>query len=245
MAENVQAFNGGAGFPSTRWSVVLAAGDAESPQCTEALEKLCRAYWRPLYSFVLRQGRDACQAQDLTQEFFAHLLARNPLAHLSPDKGRFRSFLLAAVKHFLADEFDRAHTLKRGGGQSLVPLDELAEEPDLLPATDNASPEHAFDRQWALTVLDRAVAVLRNEFATAGKADHFEHLSDFLSREGSGAEYDAVGEALQMKGGAVAVAVHRMRRDYRRLVRQEIAHTVSNPWEIDEEMRYLLELVTM
>ena len=245
MAENEQGLNTGIEFPATRWSVVLAAGDADSPRCTQALEELCRAYWRPLYGFILRQGRDATQAQDLTQEFFTHLLAKNPLASLSPDKGRFRSFLLAAVKHFLADDFDRAHTLKRGGGQSFVPLDDAAENRDWLPASNNANPDHAFDRQWALAVLDRALAALRNEFVTAGKADHFQYLSDFLSREGSGAEYDAIGEALHMKAGAIAVAVHRMRLSYRRLVRQEVAHTVSNPWEIDEEMRYLLELVTI
>lgn len=244
MADNEKAISGGTGFPATRWSVVLAAGDADSPRYTQAMEELCRAYWRPLHCFILRQGREACQAQDLTQEFFAHLLARNPLGSLSPEKGRFRSFLLAAAKHFLADDRDRAHTLKRGRGQSLVPLDDVAEDRDWLPASNNANPDHAFDRQWALTVLDRAFAALRHEFVTAGKASHFERLSDFLSREGTGAEYDALGEPLQMKAGAIAVAVHRMRLSYRRLVRQEIAHTVSTPWEIDEEMRYLLELVT-
>jgi RNA polymerase sigma-70 factor (ECF subfamily) len=245
MAENEQGLSSGTGFPATRWSVVLAAGDAESPRCTQALEELCRAYWRPLYAFILRQGRDTSHAQDLTQEFFAHLLARNPLASLSPGKGRFRSFLLAAVKHFLADDFDRVHTLKRGGGHSFVSLDDVADDRDLVATGTNATPDHAFDRQWALTVLDRAFAALRRESADAGKAEHFKRLSDFLSREGSGAEYDVIGEALRMKAGAVAVAVHRMRLSYRRLVREEIAHTVSSPWEIDEEMRYLLELVTM
>jgi DNA-directed RNA polymerase specialized sigma24 family protein len=234
----------GPGFPVTRWSVVLAASGADSPRRLKALEELCSAYWRPLYCFIRAGGHSPPEAEDLTQGFFAHLLTRNALANLSPDKGLFRSYLLANLKHFLADARDRANALKRGRGQALISLDNLFDELE-SPVPDPAlNPEQGFDRHWAMTVLNRAFRALGEEYATSGKSALFKRLSVFLSREGTGAEYDQLGAKLEMSGGAVAVSVHRMRQSYRALVRREVAHTVANPWEIDGEMRYLLQLVT-
>ena len=228
-------------FATTHWTVVLEAGRSDSPQAAAALETLCRAYWYPLYSFVRRQVRDPQTAQDLTQEFFARLLAKDSLAGVDRRKGRFRSFLLAALKHFLADEWDRWRRLKRGGGQPLLSLDETTAEGRyrLEPAHD-LTPERQYDRRYALTVLDRVLARLEEEFAAAGKRPLFEALQGSLVGDENVAPYTETGKRLHMSEAAVKVAAHRLRQRYRELLRAEIADTVASPAEIEDELRQLL-----
>ena len=231
-------------FAATHWSVVLAASQASAQQRAAALETLCRTYWEPLYAYIRRLGYQAPDAQDLTQGFFAHLLSRNAFCGLSPGKGKFRSFLLASLKNFLADSHDWAVAAKRGGDCLTLSFDsKLVEEHFQQESSPNLGAERLFDRRWALTLLDRAFLKLKEEFAAAGKAAQFGELGAFLSREGGAAEYEAIGGKLGMKRGAVAVAVHRLRLRYRELIRGEIAHTVAQPAEVDEEMRYLLEVI--
>jgi RNA polymerase sigma factor (sigma-70 family) len=231
-------------FEATHWSNVLAAGQGESGRRSEALEKLCRTYWEPLYAFVRRMGHEVPEAQDLTQSFFAHLLTGNRLQQVSPDKGKFRSFLLASLKHFLADQHDRAQTAKRGSGQATVPLDtELAGSHQAQDLGPDCTAEQIFDRRWALVILSQALARLREEFTQAGKEPQFAELSVFLSAEGTAEDYAAVAGRLQMTVGAVPVAVHRLRLRYREAIRAGVANTVANPSEVDGEMRYLLELL--
>jgi RNA polymerase sigma-70 factor (ECF subfamily) len=233
----------GAGwFTTTHWSVVLAAGDAASPRADAALEQLCRAYWYPLYAFIRRRGHDAHQAQDLTQAFFADLLARQSLASAQPEKGRFRSFLLGAVQNFLAKERERARTLKRGGHCTFLSLDEEDAEGRYRrePAHD-WTPEKLFERRWALTLLDHTLAALRDEHRRAGKLTLFEALESFLSVETTG--YAAPAAALGMSEGAVRVAVHRLRRRYGELLRAGIAQTLASPDEVEAEMAHLFEVL--
>jgi RNA polymerase sigma-70 factor (ECF subfamily) len=231
-------------FAATHWSVVLAAGHASPQQRAQALETLCRIYWQPLYTYIRRLGSDVPDAQDLTQGFFAHLLSGNCLQTVSPAKGKFRSFLLATLKNFLADERDRALAAKRGGGQILLGFDpNLGEDHFQQESSPDRSAECLFDRRWALTLLDLAFLKLEKEFALGGRAGQFAELSAFLGREGKAADYEAVAAKLGMKPGTVAVAVHRLRLRYRELIRAEIAHTVPDPADVDEEMRYLLEVI--
>ncbi len=230
-------------FAATHWSVVLAAGQADAQRREAALETLCRTYWEPLYTYLRRRGYQPPDAQDLTQSFFAHLLSRNALCGLNPAKGKFRSFLLASLRNFLADSHDWAAAAKRGGDRPALSFDSRLIEAQLQQeSSPNLSAEHLFDRRWALTLLDHAFLRLKEELSAAGKALQFGEWSAFLSREGRAEEYEAIGSRLGMKSGAVAVAVHRLRLRYRELIRDEIAHTVSHPAEVDEEMRYLLEL---
>ena len=229
-------------FDATRWSMVLAASQPgpDDEAKARALEKLCQCYWKPLHAYVRWQGFNDDDAQDLTQEFFARLLAKNALAGVDRSKGKFRSFLLASVKHFLANERDRARTIKRGGQQTLVPLDAMSTETRYrLEPADNLSPDKAFERQWALTVLDQVLTRLRVEFASAGKAALFEELKPFLTGDGKADSHAEVSARCGMSEGALKVAVHRLRRRYRELLRDEIAQTVASPGEIDEEMRVL------
>src|SRR5262245_23484016 len=217
-------------FTATHWSVVLEARDHASPQAAEALERLCRIYWYPLYAYVRRQGKAPHDAQDLTQEFFARLLAGNFLQSVQRHKGKFRSFLLAAMNHFLADERDRAHAAKRGGGQ--VPLSlsqEDAENRYLGDAISPLSPENIFEKRWAAALLEEAFEKLRQEFAASGKLDRFKALNVFLQDTSDTGDYVAVGTQFGMTANAVAAAVHRLRERYRELVRAEIAHTVETP----------------
>jgi RNA polymerase sigma factor (sigma-70 family) len=227
-------------FATTHWTVVLLAGQASSPLAAEALEKLCRTYWYPLYAFVRRQGHDADAAQDLTQEFFSRLLAKNYLADVHPAKGRFRSFLLAALKHFLADEWDRARALKRGGGKPPISLDDSQAESRYIqePAHDLA-PDKIYERRWALTVLENALANLESEFARAGKQPSFDLLKNYLSADAGFMSYAEAGLKLGISEGAIKVAVHRMRQRYAELLRQEIAHTVQSPADVEDEIRHL------
>jgi len=227
-------------FVTTRWSLVLAAGGAEDGKAADALEKLCQSYWYPLYAYVRRGGRSPEDAQDLTQEFFSRLLARGDFAVARPAKGRFRSYLLGALKHFLADEWDKSQAAKRGGGAIVFSLD--AEDPEAryaVEVTGGDPPEREFDRRWATAVLDHALRRLRGEYAEAGKEPLFTVLKAFLSSPPEAGDYDRSAQQLGISAGAVAVAVHRLRQRYGELVRAEIADTVNDPGEVEAELRQL------
>jgi RNA polymerase sigma factor (sigma-70 family) len=227
-------------FVTTQWSAVLAAGRSDTTLARSALEQLCRQYWHPLYAYVRRAGYLREEAEDLTQEFFARLLAQNTLGKADPARGRFRSFLLASLKNFLANEWDKAHCRKRGGGAQLLPLEfDTAENRCTEPVTSGDTPDRAFDRQWALTLLDVVLARLRQEYADAGREDLFVGLKDTLSGGRAEIPYRDLGGALDLSEGAVKVAAHRLRRRYRELLREEIANTVATPGEVEEELRQL------
>jgi RNA polymerase sigma factor (sigma-70 family) len=234
-----QAVVGGQ-FNTTHWTVVLAAGGSDPEKQFAALQQLCRTYWYPLYAYVRRRGHGAEDAQDLTQEFFARLLEKSWLEGIEKNGSRFRSFLLNALNGFLANQYDRATAVKRGGGQSLLSLDAVQAEHlyALEPAT-NETPERIFDRRWALTVLDRAWAKLKAETSESGKGRQFEILNPFLSREPEAGEYAAVATELGVSPGAIGVSVHRLRQRYRECVRAEIADTVVEAAMVDAEMEDL------
>jgi RNA polymerase sigma-70 factor (ECF subfamily) len=230
-------------FATTHWSMVLSAGEADSPEADQALARLCKSYWYPLYAYVRRQGYKPEEAQDLTQEFFARLLAKNYLKSLDRQKGKFRSFLLAAMEHFLAKEWRDARRLKRGGGRPILSLDEQdVEARYLIEPAEEMTAERIFERRWAFTVLEQAIQRLREEFAAAGKGALFESLQGFLSGEKTA--YAQLESRLDMSEGAIKVAVHRMRQRYGDLLRQEIANTVSAPEDVDEEVRYLISVIS-
>jgi len=237
------SFRANADFLATRWSVVLAAGgDQASSRTRQALEQLIRAYWFPLYAYLRRQGRPAGQAEDLVQEFLMRLLERKDLARVDRAKGRFRSFLLACLKHFLANEHDKAQALKRGGGLRVIALDALdAEARYALEPADKMTPERLFDRRWALAVLDQVLNRLREEYVSAGKEPFYEAIKDCLAPDRDRLSYSQIAPRLGMTQGALKVAVHRMRRRYRELLRDEIAQTVDSPGQIDDEIAYLLD----
>ena len=225
-------------FATTRWSIVLAAKGGREP-AGDALAELCRVYWYPLYAFVRRQGHEPHDAQDLTQEFFARLLGKKWIESVERSRGRFRAWLLAAMKHFLANEWDKSRARKRGSGQAPLSLDATdAESRYAHEPADHASADKLYDRRWALTLLDQVLARLREEMAAAGKHSHFEALK--FSLTGGKTAYAEVATALAMSEGAVKVAVHRLRERYRDLIRAEIAETVTTPGEVEDEMRHLL-----
>jgi DNA-directed RNA polymerase specialized sigma24 family protein len=227
-------------FATTHWSVVLAAQDACSEQAAEALAQLCRTYWYPLYVFIRRRGYDAHDAQDLTQEFFYRLLDRSYLSAVDFRKGRFRSFLLAALDHFLANEWRNARTQRRGGGIALISInDETAESRYLNEPSTNLSPERIFDQRWALALLERVLGRLRNEFADAGKAQLFESLKVFLTGDKRPVPYTVLASETGSKEAALKMAVSRMRQRYGELLRDEIAQTVSGPAEAEDELHAL------
>ena len=231
---------GAAEFDTTHWSVVLAAGHRSSPDSSEALATLCRAYWYPLYAYVRRRVQDVHEAQDLTQEFFTQLLEKNLLAVAHPERGRFRAFLLTAFRHFLVNEWEKAKAQKRGGGRAPIPLDFSSGEHGLtLEPTDELTPERLYDRQWAVTLLDHVMARLREEHVRAGKEKHFELLKVFLTGQTASVSYAQVAGELGISEGAATVAAHRLRRRYRELLRAEIAQTVAEPDEVEDEIRSL------
>jgi RNA polymerase sigma-70 factor (ECF subfamily) len=231
-------------FTTTHWSVVLAAGDGSSPRAHEALEDLCRSYWYPLYAYVRRHGYSPEDAQDLTQEFFARFLENNSLSHARRERGRFRNFLLTSLQNFLSHEWERGQAQKRGGGRRLLPWDELTPEIRYRAEADSeAAPDRVFEERWASTLFQQALTRLRQEFVAAGKGKQFDELKVFLSAEAADGDYDSVATRLNMTPKSVAVAVHRLRKRYGDMVRQEIANTVSSPAEIEDEMRHLIELV--
>lgn len=233
-------------FSTTHWSVVLAAKLETSAEADAALERLCQVYWWPLYAFVRRRGHEAHDAQDLTQEFFARLLAKDFLRAVDRSKGKFRSFLLAALEHFLAKEWRRSQTQKRGGKFTFVSInDETAEQPYLQVAASPQTPEKTFQQQWAMTLLNQAVTRLRDEFVAAGKRDQFEELKVFLTGEKHTATYVELAAKLGTTEAALKMAVSRMRQRYGELLRSEIANTVSSPQEIDEELRALFSALSL
>jgi RNA polymerase sigma-70 factor (ECF subfamily) len=231
---------GGSLFVTTHWSVVLAAKDKASPDGAAALEALCRTYWYPLYALVRRHGHSAWEAQDLTQEFFARLLAKDYLEAAAREKGRFRTFLRVAMKRFLANEWDRAHRLKRGGGRTALSLGtSMAEERYQAERGGGLPPDRLYERRWALTLLEEALARLRAEHAAAGKTAEFEHLKEVLLLERGAADYGTLGAALGVSEGAARVAAHRLRKRFRQLFRAAVAETVAEAGEVESELRYL------
>jgi len=235
---------GTAHFATTHWSVVLQAGQKDSPRAQAALAQLYTAYWHPLHAFIRGRGYDVHDAQDLAQDFFAALLKRNHLECVSREKGRFRSYLLGALKHFLANEWHKVRREKRGGACTFIPLDDvLAEKRYRLETSHDATPERIYERNWAAVLLERVLASLRVEHEQAGKIRHFDELKIFLSGEKAGHSYAEIGACLEMSEAAVKVAVHRLRQRYRELLRAEIANTVANPGEVEDELRYLLSVL--
>lgn len=236
---------GAAQFTTTHWSVVLAAVEETSSDAMHALSELCQTYWYPLYAYVRRKGYEVADAQDLTQEFFARLLEKNYLASVDRRKGKFRSFLLASLEHFLAKEWTRSHRLKRGGGQVIIAWDGVdPEERYRLEPPDTWTAERVYERRWALTVLEQAMAALAGEYSSGGKQGLFEKLRPFISGEDDDVSYSGLAGELQMNEGAVRVAVHRLRQRYAEAVRSEIAKIVRRPEEIEEELRHLFAVLS-
>jgi RNA polymerase sigma-70 factor (ECF subfamily) len=228
------------GFATTRWSLVLAAGDRDAPDAAEALAELCRAYWYPLYAYVRRWGRNPQDAQDLTQEFLTRVIERQYLRQADPGRGRFRSFLLASLKHFLSNERERERALKRGGGVAVLPFEiETAEGRYQCEPADEETPDRLFERRWALELLVRVLDRLRAEQEQAGRLGFFETVRDLLTEGRADQPYAGLAASLGMSEGALRVAVHRLRRRYGELLRQAIGETVADPAEVDEEIRYL------
>jgi RNA polymerase sigma factor (sigma-70 family) len=229
---------GGVRFRTTSWSLILAASDQSGRG--EALARLCETYWHPVYAFIRRNGHDPDKAQDLTQEFFARLIEKNYLEDADRNRGRFRSFLLTSVKHFLANEWDREQALKRGGGRIPVSFDAVEAEEWYIPAVVvDATPETLFEHRWAISLLERVVTRLRSEYAAAGKEEQFASMEMFLEPDSNDARYEQVARRMGISAGALRMAVLRMRRRYRALLRSEIADTVATNEDIDEEIKFL------
>ena len=231
---------GGERFTTTHWSVVLAAGHGTETAAQAALEKLCGAYWYPLYAYVRRSGRDEEAAKDLTQAFFARLLGNNFLGQADRRRGKFRSFLLGALKHFLADEWDKTQAQKRGGGQVILSLDDdTAEDRYRLEPVDETSPDKLFDRRWALTTLEEAARRLRQEYQETGKGELFGELQGFLAGAGEGSGYAEAAIRMGMSENTLKSYVRRLRLRNREILREVIADTVASAGQVDEELREL------
>lgn len=227
-------------FATTHWTVVLAAGKRHTPQSDHALEELCRTYWFPLYAYVRRRGHNKEDAEDSVQAFFARFLAKNYLEGLSAERGRFRAFLLASLKHFLINEWKKSQRQKRGGDEKLLSLDwQTADTQFQVAATNEPSPEKAFDREWALALLAHVIERLRAECEADGKGKQFEQLKIFLIAGKGALSHADAAATLGMDETSVRVAVHRLRKRYRQLLRDEIAQTLTDPAQVDEEMRAL------
>ncbi len=233
-------------FATTHWSIVLAAGDTQTPQSHDALAKLCQTYWYPLYAYVRRQGYRCHDAQDLTQEFFARVLRSHYFAVADRKRGRFRSFLLASLKHFLMHEWEKARAAKRGGGQQIISLDTANGETRYgLEPAEPVTAEKLFVRRWALTLLERVLQALEQDYASQRKQELFDQLKPALTGEKGLPPYTEIGRRLGLSEGAVKVAVHRLRQRYRELLLEQIAHTVSSPEEVEEELRELFSALSM
>jgi DNA-directed RNA polymerase specialized sigma24 family protein len=232
-------------FATTHWSMVLRAGDRCGPESAPALEKLCRGYWYPLYAYVRREGHAVHEAQDLTQAFFARLLGDNSLASVHPDKGRFRSFLIASLKHFLINEWKHSQRQKRGGGKVHFHLDEeVAQGRYRLEPAENFTPEKAFERRWAETLLQRVLDHLKAEWGQRDASVPFDEMKPFLL-EGKGSVRIAdVAARLGVTGDSLKWSVRKLRQRYREIFREEIAHTVGSPEDIDDEIRHLFSVLT-
>jgi RNA polymerase sigma-70 factor (ECF subfamily) len=227
----------GAQFAATSWTNVIAAQQSGSPEAAAALEKLCRSYWYPLYAYLRRKGNDPHRAQDLTQEFLYRLIKENYLGAADRRRGKFRSFLLAALNHFVSNQRDYERAVKRGGRVNFVSLDDTESETRFLrePASDQ-SPEKIFERNWFLALFDEALARLREEQAAAGKAGTFDQLKQFVIEDAEAGDYRAVAGNVNMTPNAVAVTVHRLRERYKKLVHEEVMRTVADPAEIEDEL---------
>lgn len=231
-------------FMTTRWSVVLAAQGSDSIHAGTALSNLCESYWYPLYAFIRRRGHASHDAQDLTQAFFEKLLEKNYLASVARERGKFRTFLLASLKHFLANEWDKGQAAKRGGGKLLISLDDTeAEARYILEPAEHLSADKLYERRWALTLLDQVLERLRNEMISAGKEDHFEALKACLTRGKGEQSFASIGDQLGISEGTARVAAHRLRKRYRDLLREEIAQTVADESDVDDEIRYLISVL--
>ena len=232
-------------FATTYWSVVLSAGQPESPEAAQALETLCRTYWYPLYAYVRRRGSGHEDAQDLTQDFFAHLLAKGFPRGAAPERGKFRSFLLTSLRHFLVDQHRHADAAKRGGGQRTISLDESrAEERFRLEPQHELTPERLYEREWALTLLARAQLRLCEEYVVAGNAELHARLKGFPLAEKSERSFQQGATELGLTESALKSAVHRMRARHRQLVRAEVANTVADPAEVNDEARHLIAVIS-
>jgi len=230
----------GAQFATTRWTMVVTAGQEDAPGARQALEFLCQKYWPPLYCYLRRQGYDRSRAEDFVQGFFTHLLEKRGLQNVKPQKYKFRSFLLASLKNFVADEYRRSQTARRGGGNSILPLEfEQAETCYSLEPADRLSADRLFDRSWAMTVIARAMEMLRREYVDAGKGELFEQLKGHITTEPQAGFYRQSADHLDMSEGALRVAAHRLRQRLRELIRDEIAETVTTPEQLEEEIRDL------
>lgn len=230
-------------FTTTRWSLILAARESGDSHGRAALAELCGLYWYPLYSFIRRRGATASDAHDLTQAFFTRILEPGFLAPVDPAKGRFRAFLLAACKHFLSNERDHARALKRGAGRAPLPLDHAEAEARYGVEPAGLDPEQLFERRWALRVLEEALEALREEHRRVGRGEAFERLRPFLTADGGTESYREIAEKAGTTEGAIKVAVHRQRRRYGELLREQIARTVDDPVQVDEELRFLTEVL--
>ena len=232
-------------FVTTHWSVVLAAGHGDTTRADDALAHLCQTYWYPLYAYARRRGCSPPDAQDLTQEFFARLLQGNWVAQADRQRGRFRSFLLSAMKHFMTNEWNKAHAQKRGGGQPVLSLDDdSAEHRYRLEPVETATPESLFERGWALTLLEGVLARLEAEYRRAGKRAAMEAMRPALTTDRDAIDYAEMSGRLGMTETAARVAVHRLRQRYRQLIRAEVASTVASPEEVDAEMSHLFQALT-
>ena len=235
--------HGSVAFTTTHWSIVLEA-QGESPAAQEALEKLCRTYWRPIYGYVRRHGAGTEDAEDLTQGFFALLLERKDLNTVRKEKGRLRSYLLASVKHFLADESRHAMALKRGKGQRLVPFDEIREGQRIdAERCDRLTADQIYERRWAFTVLEQVMARLREEYRSAGNVRFFDQMKKMLMDEPDRPSQAEVAREFDMTENAVKQAFYRFRQRYQALLREEIAHTVAMSGDVEDELRYLISVV--
>lgn len=232
-------------FATTRWSVVLAAQDQASPAASAALETLCRVYWYPIYALVRREGHSPYDAQDLTQEFFARLLEKDYLQAADRERGRLRTFLRVALKRFLLNEWDRLRAQRRGGGICLEPLDtSIAEARYQLPGAESLPADRIYERQWAMSLLDQAMARLRSEHEASGRVMEFEILKSTLTAERGGIPYAALAASLGCNEGAVRVSVHRLRKRFREMFRAIIADTVQDAAEVGDEVRYVARLLS-
>ncbi|MEE8583344.1 MAG: sigma-70 family RNA polymerase sigma factor [Acidobacteriota bacterium] len=231
-------------FATTRWTIVLAAGDRHNRDSRQALETLCGTYWTPVYSFVRRRGHSADEAQDLTQGFFTRLLEKQSLAAANRERGKFRSFLLSSVKNYLANEWDRSQAQKRGGGTTAVPIDAESAERLYSPVrAPQESPEKIFERRWAAALVEQVFSRMRQDAQRAGRLKAFERIKAFLTGEAAGVRYQDVAEELDLSEAAVKVRVHRLRRRFGDLLRQEVAQTVQSPDQVEAEIRYLFSAV--
>jgi RNA polymerase sigma-70 factor (ECF subfamily) len=242
-ATGVSGQRGGAAFTTTHWSVVLEA-QGESPAAQEALEKLCRTYWRPIFAFLRRQGLSSAEAEDITQGFFAQLLERKSFDAVCKEKGRLRSYLLGALKYFVTDEERRAMAIKRGKGQRIIPFEELRadERIDIEPA-DPVTADMIYERRWALTVLERVLSRLKDEYRAAGNAALFDSLKQLLPDEPGSPSQAEIAARLGMTENAVRQAFYQFRQRYQSLLREEIAHTVATPGDIEDELRHLIAVL--